>query len=315
MSSKINLSYIFTTYNKFPYTKETIQDLIKNCDNDEEIVVVDGGSTDGSSEYLNELFVQGKIHRYISEKDFGEGHGINKGILSSEGAVIKLITDDDVFDYEIIKRCKRYFIENPSIDVLFANTASINSATEVAELNILKNYEVWFTNWAKGQTKNCFICCLPLMMRRKALANTGLFDTSFKHVDLEFSVRITSKKTNIAFCTGLMVCSNINTSSNSNLFSSVNGNEHRKVALNYDYVHQSGPIERKREIEFPSIIKRITNRLFPKKPEPLEYYPDYTLVIESNIATSNITLLNEMLLKFMKDYNKKNSIEFIERIL
>jgi glycosyltransferase involved in cell wall biosynthesis len=315
MTSEISLSYIFTTYNKLPYTRETIQHLINNCKTDEEIVVIDGGSTDGTSEYLKDLFVQRKIHQYISEKDHGEGHGINKGILLSKGALIKLITDDDVFDYKIIEDCKRYLFENPSVDILFANAASINSAAEVADLHLLKNYQVWFKNWADGLTKNCFICCLPLMIRRTALPYTGLLDTSFKHVDLEFSVRITSKKLNMAFCTGLMVCSNINSSSNSNLFSAVNGDEHRRVALNYDYVHQYGQIERKMENSYPSIMKRIKNRLLPKKAEPVEYYPDYTTVIERNIDTTEIAALNETLLNFMCNYNKQNDIQYIERTI
>jgi glycosyltransferase involved in cell wall biosynthesis len=276
---------------------------------------VDGASTDGSSEYLNDLFVQGKIHQYISEKDFGEGHGINKGILLSKGTFIKLITDDDVFDYEIIQKCKRYLIDNPSIDILFANAASINSATEVAELNLLRNYQVWFTNWANGLAKNCFICCLPLMIRRNSLSHTGLFDTSFKHVDLEFSVRITSKKINIAFCTALMVCSNINVNSNSNLFSSINWMEHQRVKMNYDYVFPYGPIERKGAQTNPTIFKRVANRLFPKKPEPIEHYPDFTLAVEKNINTTNLTVLNETLLNFMANYNSKNKIEFIERVI
>ena len=59
---KYNLSYVLTTRNKLPYLKEVMTRLIENVQDDEEIVVVDGASTDGSVEYLKNQFEKGHIH-------------------------------------------------------------------------------------------------------------------------------------------------------------------------------------------------------------------------------------------------------------
>ena len=56
----IALSYIITTRNKLPYLKECIQLLLDNVLLDEKIIVVDGASTDGSLEYLQDPFNAGK---------------------------------------------------------------------------------------------------------------------------------------------------------------------------------------------------------------------------------------------------------------
>ena len=110
--SDIKLSYVLTTFNKLGYLETVIKELIRNCMTGEEIIVIDGGSTDCTKEFLNMLYEEGKIHQYISEKDYGEAHGFNKGILMARGELIKVITDDDVFDFDVMQECKMYMQNN-----------------------------------------------------------------------------------------------------------------------------------------------------------------------------------------------------------
>ena len=118
MNKNITLSYVLTTRNKLPYLKEVMKRLLENIESDEEIVITDGASTDGTVEYLTDLYTQGKIHHFISEPDNGESHGFNKGILLASGELIKLLTDDDVFYYAGIQECKTYMLENKSLNIL-----------------------------------------------------------------------------------------------------------------------------------------------------------------------------------------------------
>jgi len=312
---KINLSYVLTTYNKFAYLNEVIKFLIQECKGDEEIIVVDGGSTDGTVELLSLLFEEGKIHQLVSERDFGEAHGFNKGILIAKGEIIKLMTDDDVFDFEIIRKCKEYLIQNPNVDVMFANTASINSALESSDLIMAKNYQVWFENWKNGNSKNCFICCLPLIVRRRSFTYIGLFDTSFKHADFEYSVRLTSKKVNVAFCTGLMVCAVMNVNSISYREGNVVDNEIKRVSGNYDYIYPVGPM--------PILIKKKSNRFYnrlhkmirPKNTkEHIENYPDFNYPLEKNMVTAELAPLHKRLTEIMRAYNENNKPAFLENI-
>ncbi|WP_460620260.1 glycosyltransferase, partial [Hymenobacter qilianensis] len=55
------LSYILTTYNKLPYLKQVLERLMAARQEDEEIVVADGGSKDGTVEYLQGLYAAGRI--------------------------------------------------------------------------------------------------------------------------------------------------------------------------------------------------------------------------------------------------------------
>jgi glycosyltransferase involved in cell wall biosynthesis len=82
---KITLSYVLTTFNKLEYLKVSLPNLLDNLKDDEEIVITDGGSSDGTSEYLEDLHSRGLIHQYVSEPDIGQAHGINKAILMATG--------------------------------------------------------------------------------------------------------------------------------------------------------------------------------------------------------------------------------------
>ena len=86
-----DLSFIIATCNRLSFLKITLQKLIDELQPDEEIVVVDGNSTDGSKEYLQQLFNEGKIHQFISEPDKNQAHAWNKAMLMAQGIVIKKI--------------------------------------------------------------------------------------------------------------------------------------------------------------------------------------------------------------------------------
>ncbi|GAB2473739.1 hypothetical protein GCM10011375_25470 [Hymenobacter qilianensis] len=166
------------------------------------IVVADGGSKDGTVEYLQGLYAAGRIQQFISERDKGEAHGFNKCMLMARGEIIKLITDDDAFYYPAIREAVSFMIKNPAIDVV----TGYNAATQSDDLTFAKikedpsnDYQRWLEYgdpfWMIG---------LPILIRRSTLALTGMFNTGVVLVDLEFVYRITSLNINIAWCTAVL---------------------------------------------------------------------------------------------------------------
>ena len=206
MEKEISLSYIMTTRNKLPYLKEVMKRLMENIKPDEEIVVIDAASTDGSVKYLEELHTLGKIHQFVSEQDFGESHGFNKGFFLAKGSLIKLLSDDDVFCYDSIQKCKQFMLTNDSFDCITGGIASLRlNSLEINEFIIAKEYELSFTDWINKKTDTCFFGGLALMIRRSSLTKLGLLDLSYTHVDLEYCTRLTFLKSRIAYYTALHV--------------------------------------------------------------------------------------------------------------
>src|SRR5687767_8662827 len=86
-----SLTYAVTTCNRLQFLKQSMPRLIAARQPDEEIVVIDGGSSDGSVDFLSELRDSGQIDVFINEADHGQGHGINKALLHARGTLIKPI--------------------------------------------------------------------------------------------------------------------------------------------------------------------------------------------------------------------------------
>jgi len=264
-TNQIKLSYVMTTYNKLPYLKEAMSRLIANLQPDEEIVVTDGASTDGTVEYLSELYQQGKIHQFISEPDKGEAHGLNKGMLIAKGELIKIITDDDVFYYPAIQECKKFMQENLDVDILSGNLGLISIATHFEYISILKQYEFFFKYWLSEKINSCFFCGLPILIRKNRISKLGLFDTSFIHVDLEYSMRITNLKANIAWSTSVMVVAFTNINSNSqSVKEEIRDKEMNRINSFYENSSLIYEINQSKQNKLPTLIKlfiKLTNKL------------------------------------------------------
>jgi glycosyltransferase involved in cell wall biosynthesis len=197
---KFNLSYIIATRNRLPFLKITLTNLINELQADEEIVVVDGKSTDGSKEYLEQLFEQGKIHQFVSEPDKNQAHAWNKAMLMARGVIIKKIIDDDVFCYEAIRACKNYMLLNSGIDVIISNDlgSSIDNYKHIQKHSRLAQFE----KWRKGLIPSFNFGGVHMLIRRSSLAYVGLYNTAYIMMDWEYSLRISYLKANIAFYTG-----------------------------------------------------------------------------------------------------------------
>jgi glycosyltransferase involved in cell wall biosynthesis len=198
-----NLSYILSTRNKYNFIKVTLNYLIKNVSDDEEIVVVDGGSTDGTKEYLEGLLKQNKINVLLSESDYGEAHGLNKGILLSKGRLIKFITDDDCYNFEAIALSKKYMLSNQHVDLLIGSTLNV-MMENFSTISFQESSKNSFIKWLEN--KRCFsFTGLSMMLRRESLPLLGLLNSGTKFPDTEFSLRVTSLPINLAWCNAPVV--------------------------------------------------------------------------------------------------------------
>lgn len=204
----VTLSYIVTTRNKLPYLKEAMKRLLENLKDDEEIIIADGASDDGSSEYLESLYKEGKLQYFISEPDKCEAHGYNKCLLKARGEIIKFITDDDAFNYQIIHECKKFMLSHPKIDAIAGNTAGFN----LKKIDVDYRFEKCFQEYLLNEEKKFWFPGLGLMVRRDSLSLLGLFSTSTFLPDVEYSLRI-MQKANLAWCSSLMSIQILNANS------------------------------------------------------------------------------------------------------
>ena len=200
MKNNYTLSYILSTRNRLSFLRITLEKLLAEVLPDEEIVVVDGNSSDGTKEYLQALFEAGKINQYISEPDKNQAHGWNKAMLMAKGILIKKIIDDDVFCYAAIRECKRYMLANNEVDVCISNDLGCNILNP-KKIDTYSRY-LYYQNWKKKKIPSFTFGDVHMLIRRSSLAHIGLYNVDFVMMDWEYSLRISYLNSNIVYYTG-----------------------------------------------------------------------------------------------------------------
>ena len=93
MSNKI--SVITVVYNNVSEIRDTIESFFSQTWEDKELIVIDGGSTDGTADIVREYASQ--LAYWCSEKDNGIYDAMNKGISHATGDWINILNSGDVF--------------------------------------------------------------------------------------------------------------------------------------------------------------------------------------------------------------------------
>lgn len=95
MNSNIKVSIIMPLFNTKNTLKRALDSILYQTYKNYEIIVIDGGSTDGTLDIINEYIEH--ITYFISEKDKGYGDALNKGIKVANGDYYIILAGDDFF--------------------------------------------------------------------------------------------------------------------------------------------------------------------------------------------------------------------------
>lgn len=117
------VSIITVNYNNCKGLQKTLLSVLGQECRDFEWIVIDGGSTDGSKELLEQN--SSHISYWVSEPDNGIYEAMNKGIRNSKGDYLQFLNSGDCLSApDIIQKfSKRGFSE----DVIYGNAIIVNS--------------------------------------------------------------------------------------------------------------------------------------------------------------------------------------------
>lgn len=130
-SDLIKISVVVPSYNQVAYLEQCLTSLVmQNCPN-LEIVVMDGGSTDGSVAIIKQY--EKHLHYWQSQPDGGQTQAITDGFQHTSGDYLTWLNSDDILLPESIKFHHRTILNSPEADVFYGNHVVIDSNDAVVE--------------------------------------------------------------------------------------------------------------------------------------------------------------------------------------
>ena len=93
-------SIITINFNNKEGLRKTIESVIHQTSDDFEYIIIDGGSTDGSVEVIEEYAKH--ITYWVSEKDRGIYHAMNKGVAQAHGDYCIFMNSGDCFCHQTV---------------------------------------------------------------------------------------------------------------------------------------------------------------------------------------------------------------------
>ena len=167
-------SVIVPCLNRAHFLIPTIESILQQDYPNVECIVVDGGSTDGTVEILEQY---GNRIKWVSEPDKGHADAINKGWWMSKGEFLAWLNADDllVVPYAI-RNAVSYLQKNPDVDVVYGDYSEIAENGEVIH-GVIKP-RVW--NLVSA-VKYCHytIPQAASFLRRSILEKVGWLDAEF----------------------------------------------------------------------------------------------------------------------------------------
>lgn len=167
----IKISIITVNFNNLSGLQKTMQSVLNQTYANWEYIVIDGGSTDGSKDYIQSY--QDKLFYWCSEKDGGIYDGMNKGITQATGDYVLFLNSGDYFINE--KSLAKLIAYNIKEDLIICRQKFISSKKKKGSSPKLRESEIDIKFFLSSTFPH-----QSTLIRRTLFDKIGLYDISYK---------------------------------------------------------------------------------------------------------------------------------------
>ena len=183
----MKISVVIPTFNRISLVARAIDSVLKQSLKPYEIIVVDDGSDDGTSEMIQNKY---KSIKLIQQQNNGVSAARNNGIKHAKGDWIGLLDSDDEWTEKKLENQADKLIKTPEYDFCHTNEIWIRNGVRV---NQRKKHEKYGGYIFDKCLDICRISPSSTLFKKKIIEHVGWFDTQLPVCeDYDLWLRITA---------------------------------------------------------------------------------------------------------------------------
>jgi glycosyltransferase involved in cell wall biosynthesis len=148
------ISVVVPSFNQASYLEATLKSILEQNYPNLELIVIDGGSKDGSIELIKRYAP--RLSYWVSEPDGGQTFGLIKGFSRSTGDIQCWINSDDLMAGTCLFEVANFFVSNPHAEAIYGDSTWIDRDGCVLrrqrEIGFYRNLWLYTYNYIPGMS-------------------------------------------------------------------------------------------------------------------------------------------------------------------
>lgn len=133
---KPQISVVIPFYNTIEYIQEAVDSIIQQINYVLEIILIDDGSNDGSSELVEKLYLKNSKIKIIHKQNEGQGVARNIGVELAKGNFIYFFDSDDILLPNLFSEFMQKLQNNPSLELFcFSGESFLDPKTSIEDVS------------------------------------------------------------------------------------------------------------------------------------------------------------------------------------
>ena len=187
LDNSFSISVVIPTFNRLIYLERAIKSVLNQTISVNEIIIVDDGSDDGTSEFIHSNYPNLK---YIFQSNSGVSAARNTGIKAASSNWIAFLDSDDAWVTNKIQKQITELELNPEMNFCHSNEIWIRNGKEIKQKNTHKKFGGFIFDKCLDK---CRISPSTVICRRSLLIKLNGFDEDLAICeDYDLWLRITS---------------------------------------------------------------------------------------------------------------------------
>lgn len=179
----MQISIVTPVYNE-PRIQRTLNSILgQRCTHEIEIIVVDGNSTDETTEIIDKY--AGDIDLLVQEPDEGTYDAMNKGIEHAAGDIVGILNADDRYQHAHVLQSVAQTFESDGAELCYGDLVYVDRDDRVVRYWKSGDYRAWrfYFGWMPPHP--------TVFVRKELYQQHGGFDLRFPiAADYEFLLRV-----------------------------------------------------------------------------------------------------------------------------